>query len=509
MERWVCLHGHFYQPPRENPWLEAIELQDSARPYHDWNERVTAECYAPNASARILDGAGRIARIVNNYARISFNFGPTLLSWLAAHDAPTYGAILAADRASRERFGGHGSALAQAYGHAILPLCNERDRETQVRWGVRDFEWRFGRKPEGMWLPETAVDLATLETLARAGLRFTLLSPTQAARTRPLGATEWQDVAGGRVDPRRPYRVALPSGAEIVVFFYDGAIAHAIAFGGLLASGEELVRRLLASPAGLVHVATDGETYGHHHRFGEMALAWALDDLETQRRARLTNYGEFLERHPPTHEVEIRERTAWSCAHGLGRWSRDCGCAVDPASGFTQAWRAPLREALDGLRDALAPRWETTAARWLTDPWAARDAYVDRLLDPSPSATDAFLARWGRGALAPAERTTVLELLELQRHALLMYTSCGWFFDELSGLEPTQVLQYATRTIELAEKLWNEPFEPAFVERLARAPSNIAEYGDGRGVWERRVRPARAGLAQIGANATAGLLFGE
>ncbi|HEX6178101.1 MAG TPA: glycoside hydrolase, partial [Thermoanaerobaculia bacterium] len=325
MDRFVTIHGHFYQPPRENPWLEGVETQDSAKPYHDWNERITAECYEPNATSRILDPRERILRIVNNYASISFNFGPTLLSWLAERAPDTYAAILDGDRLSRNRFSGHGSALAQAYNHIILPLANERDKRTQVRWGLRDFESRFGRRPEGMWLPETAVDVATLEALAAEGIAFTILAPHQALRTRKVGEKSWTN-ANGSLDPTMPYLIYLPSGRTIAIFFYDGPISRAVAFEQLLARGEALAHRLTGAfdpsrkHAQIVHIATDGETYGHHHRFGDMALAYALQYIEKEKLARLTNYGEFLEMHPPTHEVEIAEDTAWSCAHGVERW---------------------------------------------------------------------------------------------------------------------------------------------------------------------------------------------
>ncbi len=373
MERFVCIHGHFYQPPRENPWLEAVEFQESAYPYHDWNERISAECYAANARARILDGENRIAAIVNNYASMSFNFGPTLLSWLQTERPDVYAAILEADRASAARFSGHGSALAQPYNHMILPLADARDRLTQVAWGIRDFEHRFGRRPEGMWLPETAVDLPSLETLAAAGIRFTILAPHQATHVRTIeaaGTAAWREVGEATLDPAQAYRVALPSGAEIAVFFYDGPVSRAVAFDPvLLSKGENLAERLLGAfvdtraHVELVHVASDGETYGHHHRHGDMALAFALRTLESGSRARLTNYGEYLERHPPVEEVRIAERTSWSCAHGVERWRSDCGCQTGSHPGWSQTWRAPLRDALDGLRDALGPLYAAGAAR--------------------------------------------------------------------------------------------------------------------------------------------------
>jgi len=517
MQRYLCIHGHFYQPPRENPWLEAIEVQDSAYPYHDWNERVTAECYGPNAASRILDGEHRIERIVNNYAQISFNFGPTLLAWLEEKRPEIYRAILEADAASRERFSGHGSALAQGYNHIIMPLANRRDKQTQIRWGLADFERRFQRKAEGMWLPETAVDLETLDLLAEAGVRFTILEPHQAARVRPKGGKEkeeWLDVGGGRIDPAVPYEVRLPSGRRIAVFFYDGAISRAVAFEGLLVSGERFAERLMtAVPADpehdrLAHIATDGETYGHHHRYGEMALSYALHHIEENGLARLTNYGEYLETHPPEHEVEIVENTAWSCAHGVGRWREDCGCHTGGEAGWTQSWRAPLRQALDWLRDELAPVWEREAGKLFADPWGARDAYVEVIHDRSPAAIDAFLSRVSAGPPPEGdERVRALKLLELQRHAMLMYTSCGWFFNDLGGIETVQILRYAGRVAQIAREVLQVSAEPELLRRLEGAKSNLPDLGTGRDLYERIVRPSVVDLPQVAAHYAVSALF--
>ena len=513
LQRFICIHGHFYQPPRENAWLERVELQDSAHPYHDWNERISAECYAPNANSRILDDEKRITRIVNNYSRISFNFGPTLLSWLETGDPETYQAILEADRLSQERFSGHGSALAQVYSHPILPLCNARDRETQVRWGIADFQRRFGRHPEGMWLPETAVDLDCLDILARHEIRFTILAPHQAAQVRRLEGGDWEERSGGSIDPKMPYLCRLPSGRAIQLFFYDGPVSRAVAFERLLSAGERFMDRLLGlfSKGGerdqLVHIATDGETYGHHHRFGDMALAYALHHVESNGLARLTNYGEYLALHPPTHEVRIQEQTSWSCAHGLQRWQDDCGCRVGVNQGWNQKWRAPLRRALDWLRDELASRYAERAATLLRDPWAARDDYIDVVLDRSVQSLDAFFARHAGSDLGPPQRSEALKLLELQRHAMLMYTSCGWFFDELSGIETLQILQYACRAAELARELFGEPLEESFLGLLEQAPSNLPEHRNGRKLYQTRVWPARMDMAKFGANHAATLLF--
>jgi alpha-amylase/alpha-mannosidase (GH57 family) len=493
-DRFICIHAHFYQPPRENPWLETVEVQDSARPYHDWNARVTAECYAPNGASRLLDGDKRILEITNNYRLVSFNVGPTLLAWLQGAAPETYARILEADRVSRAQRGGHGNALAQAYNHIILPLATKRDKETQVVWGIADFRHRFGREPEGMWLPETAVDTETLEVLAASGLRFTILAPDQAARVRPVGEDGWIDVRGGRVDPSRPYLCRLPSGATIALFFYDGPISRAVAFEGLLNSGEGFADRLAAGFRGdrqgpqIVHIATDGESYGHHHAFGEMALTAALRLIEERGTARLTNYGQFLALHPPDHEVEIVEPSSWSCPHGVERWRSNCGCRAGHP-GWTQEWRTPLRNALDWLRDTLAPIYEDRLGGDLRDPWAARDAYIGIVLDRSPENVDGFFAAHGRPGLDRGTRPRVLRLLEMQRHALLMYTSCGWFFDDLSGIEAVQVTMYAARAIQLAER-FGAHVEDEFVARLAEARSNVARWGDGAKIYRRAIRPA-------------------
>ncbi len=513
MERYICIHGHFYQPPRENPWLEEIETQDSAYPYHDWNERIAAECYAPNAASRILDGCGKIMRIVNNYARISFNFGPTLLAWLEDKRPDVYAAILEADAEGQRLYGGHGGAMAQPYNHMIMPLANRRDKYTQVKWGIRDFEHRFKRRPEGMWLPEAAVDTETLGILEECGIRFTVLSPYQAHRARPIGARLWRDVGGGRIDPSTPYRVNLRGGRHITVFFYDGPISRAVAFENLLVRGEYLADRLASAFSEarpwpqLVHIATDGETYGHHRRRADMGLAYALHHIEKHRIARLTNYGEFLEKHPPTHEASVFEASAWSCPHGVERWRSACGCSSGGWPEWSQEWRRPLRQALDWLRDTLAPAYSEHARKYLRDPWEARNDYISVILDRSPENVERFLAAHALRQFAPRERVAVMKLLEAQRHAMLMYTSCGWFFDELSGIETVQVVQYAARALQLAESLFRRGLEPRFLEMLSCARSNIPEYGDGRRVYEQFVRPAMLDLRKVGAHYAVSSVF--
>jgi alpha-amylase/alpha-mannosidase (GH57 family) len=508
--RYLCIHGHFYQPPRENPWLEAIELQDSAFPYHDWNERVTAECYAPNGASRILNGNNRIAKIVNNYAGISYNFGPTLLAWLKQHAPATYRDILDADRASAQRFSNHGSAMAQCYNHMIMPLANARDKRTQVRWGIEDFRHRFGRDPEGMWLPETAVDLETLDLLAEYGIKFSVLAPSQA-RT-----VDGEDVSGQRIDPTRAYRQKLPSGRSIALFFYDGPIARAVAFEGLLGNGERFAQRLLDAFSDkrdwpqLAHIATDGETYGHHHAHGDMALAYALETLESKGLAKLTNYAEYLEHHPPGHDVEILENTAWSCVHGVGRWSTNCGCNSGGHAGWNQEWRAPLRRALDWLRDQIAPLYELTGGRFLKNPWNARDEYIRVILDRSEESRNQFAGcHFRRKNLSRQDRVKAWKLLELQRHAMLMYTSCGWFFDELSGIETVQVIQYAGRVVQLAQELFGDALEQRFMAKLAEAKSNLPEHGDGAQIYRKFVQPALVDLTKLGAHFAMSSLFSE
>ena len=513
MERCVCIHGHFYQPPRENAWLDDVELQDSASPYHDWNERVTAECYAPNTFSRIVDANIRILDIINNYSLISFDVGPTLLSWMARHKPDVYGAIIEADRLSRQNFSGHGSALAQVYNHMIMPLANRRDKETQVIWGIKDFSRRFGREPEGMWLPETAVDTESLEVLAEQNIKFTILAPSQAKRTKILEkGGRWHETKGS-LDTTRPYLCCLPSGRTISLFFYDGPISHDIAFGGLLNDGGAFAQRLLGAFSGaaedpqLVHVATDGETYGHHHKYGEMALSYCLHLVRSMKTAKLTNYGEYLASHPPQDQAEIVENSSWSCSHGVERWRDDCGDTARSKPGWKQTWRKPLRQAFDRLRDELGPLFEREASQFVKDPWAARNEYFDIIYDRSFENVKNFLARHAKRELAHEENVRVLKLLDLQRNCLLMYTSCGWFFSEISDIETTQVLQYGSKAIQTGEELWGTPFEEEFRNKLAEAPSNV--YDNGKTAYDLLVRPARVDLPRVAAHYGISSIFAD
>jgi alpha-amylase/alpha-mannosidase (GH57 family) len=505
MECFACIHCHFYQPPRENPWLEAVESQDSAAPYHDWNERIARECYLPNGASRILDSDWRIRKIVNNYARISFNFGPTLLSWMEDRAPEAYQRILDGDRESLRLYGGHGGAIAQAYNHTILPLSTSRDKRTQILWGIHDFERRFERDPEGMWLPETAVDIETLELLSAEGIQFTILAPRQAAQVRPNPRSAWANLDYG-IDSRRAYACSLPSGRNIGLFFYDGALATAVAFEGLLYSGENFARRLLSrfDPEGdsgqLMHVATDGESYGHHHPHGDMALAYALEYIERNNLARLTNYGQYFSLHPPEQEVRIHERTSWSCMHGVARWEANCGCNSGGRGEWTQEWRRPLRAAFDWLRDELSRSFEREGKKLFLSPWLARDEYMAVVGDRSSSNVTAFLKRHAIGALSSEDEVRCLRMLELQRHLMLMYTSCGWFFDEVTGPETVQVLEYAARAVQLGQQLFGGDPEQEFLQRLQAVASNLPEFGNGREIYERFVRPAMLDLPGVAAH---------
>ncbi len=498
--KYLCIHGHFYQPPRENAWLEEIELQESASPFHDWNARICAECYSPNALARVLNERKELTSLVNNYSHISFNFGPTLLSWMQEKEPEVYQAILEADRQSQQHFSGHGSAIAQAYNHMILPLANGHDKETQIKWGIYDFEKRFGRKPEALWLAETACNTETLEVLAANGMKFVILAPGQCLRVRKIGEEKWQEVGAG-VDPKRAYLCNLPSGQKIALFFYDGPISQGIAFSDTLSSGEKFASRLLSTynpgeEAQLMHIATDGETYGHHQKFAEMALAYCLKTVQEKPDVHLTVYGEFLEKNPPQYEAQIRENSSWSCFHGVERWRANCGCNSGMHGSWHQKWRGPLRGALDFIRDEMIKTFENTGREYFKEVWAARNDYIELILDRSLDAQHKFFLRHATEK-AWQNRSNALKLLEMQRMAQLMYTSCGWFFDEISGLETVQIMQYACRAMELNRELSGVDLEPQFIKMLEQAPSNLPEIKNGAVAYERYVKPQAVSLESM------------
>lgn len=507
----LIIHGHFYQPPRENPWTGNIDPEPDAAPFHDWNERIHAECYAPNTAVRIQAATGS-DRVVNNYANISFDFGPTLLSWLERLHPATYSSIIAADAESLARFKGHGNAIAQAYNHAILPLCNERDRLTQIRWGLADFRYRFRREPESMWLPETACNDDVLDSLIDHGLRFVILAPQQAARIRDSkdAPASWQEKTKNNLDTSIPYRRYHRdgSGKSLAIFFYDHDVAHAIAFEAALSSSAALAERIAGrlGSGELVNVATDGESYGHHHKFGDLGLAHLLETAAPARGFRVTNYGEYLDQHPPTVEVEIDngpagEGSSWSCIHGVSRWTSDCGCHTGGGAGWNQAWRKPLREALNFLRDEAAVAFEATRGELFVDPWAARDESISLILNQFDS-REIFLRVHAPRQLNREPELKALAFLEMQRNTLLMFTSCGWFFNDIGGLEPIQILKYACRVIELMQKVGLPSPRQRFLEILAEAKSNKPELGNGADIYRRFVEPANPSFDRPGEKLT-------
>jgi len=510
MHRYLCIHGHFYQPPRENAWLEKIEVQPSAFPYHDWNERITKECYYPNAFSRVLNDEGKIVDIVDNYAKMSFNFGPTLLSWMEQHAPITYQAILDSDKLSQKHFNGHGSAMAQVYNHMIMPLANTRDKETQIIWGIKDFKARFGRMPEGMWLGEAAVDTETLDLLAKHGIKFTLLAPNQAKRFRKKGDKTWTD----GIDSNRHYDCNLPSGRKIALFFYDGERSQNVAFKGVLQNGKSFAHDLLEGYRGeydneFVHIATDGESYGHHHANGDMALAYCLRYIEENDLTTLTNYSQYLAMFEPEYEVEIHEDSSWSCAHGVERWRSNCGCHTGGGPNWNQEWRTPLRNGLDMIRDQMIEIYEEGLNDYCDDVWAMREDYITVIMDRSKANIHGFLKKHIKQELNAESRTHVMRLLEMQRNAMLMYTSCGWFFNDISGIETIQVLQYACRAIQLAESESDVRFEQEFINELSKANSNIHMEGNGAQIYEKHIKPFMLSLTQVGMHYAVASIFAD
>jgi hypothetical protein len=491
--RSVVIHGHYYQPPREDPWLEEVNVEATAAPFHDWNARIEYECYRVIVAARVLDRQGRIERVMNTLAYTSFDFGPTLFEWMERAAPGTYAAVLEADRVSAARLG-HGNAMAQPYHHVILPLASRRDKVTEVRWGIADFRRRFGRSPEGMWLPETAVDDETLDVLAEHGIRFTVLAPHQVTGAPADGAPGLYRTANGR---------------EIALFAYDGGVSHGIAFGGLLRDSQHWADLMAGdAPANgeqpapsLISAATDGETYGHHHKFGDMALAAVLDALSNRPHVRVENYASFLARHPATVPVQLVAPSAWSCAHGVERWRSDCGCRM--VGSTNQRWRAPLRAAVEGLAAELHALFEREGSQFFRDVWAVRDWYGEQPDGPPGAGVDELPVR-------------ARELLEMERGALRMATSCAWFFDDIGGLEPLQVMRYAAHAVDLAGPP-GRAMEQRFMAQLSEAHSNDMALGTGHAIYAKRVRAplphtvrAAAGYAVVrrfGAPVEAGQAF--
>jgi alpha-amylase/alpha-mannosidase (GH57 family) len=486
-EKYFCFHGHFYQPPRECPWFNTIEKQPSAAPFDNWNARINNECYEANGRAPIINSDGTVLDVVNNYAWMSFNMGPTLLSWMEKHAQETYKYVLEGDQASQKRLG-HGNAIAQVYNHMIMPLAHGQDQKTQVIWGKEDFRFRFGREPEGMHLAETAVNTATLEALAAEDIKFTILAPRQAKRWRKIDSSEWHE---GSIDPSRSYICKLPSGKSIVIFFYDGPISQAVAFERLLSSGEVFLNRIHTGFSSsrdhnqLLHLAVDGETAGHHHRHGEMCLSWLFKQLSVDTEVSIINYGAFLELNPPEWEVEIVENSSWSCSHGIERWRSDCGCKTNHE--WHQRWRAPLRDGMNGLRSKLDTIFSQEGTKYFSDPWSARNAYISVLLDSSKRCL--FVAQHCHRNLNKQEIVQAFNLLEMERNGMLMFTSCAWFFDDISGIEPIQNLRYAARAIELASEFTDEDLESALLAFLTAATSNLPQIGNGETVWKHSVKP--------------------
>jgi len=509
-KKYLTIHGHFYQPPRENPWIEEIELQESAAPNHDWNEKISAQCYSPNSVSRIVDGSNSIIEISNNYKYISFNFGPTLLSWMEKFDNQAYRRIIQADIDSRELYGGHGNAIAQVYNHIILPLANRNDKITQVIWGLKDFQKRFKRNSEGIWLAETAVDAQTLEVLIDCGVKFTILSPHQAKCINKMGEHNWQDVSWGQIDPSQPYRYYVEGTNKekyIDLFFYDGSISKSVAFDNLLCDGRKFSQRLndgyveARNRAQLINIATDGESYGHHTKFGDMALAYVVRAGAKNMGFEITNYGQFLEMFPPQYEVDIKPVSAWSCSHGVGRWMDDCGCSTGAQPHWNQKWRKPLRQALDYLRDELVKLCSIEGSKYYKDFWEARNNYIDVILDRSEENINLYLKQNANKRLNKQDKVKALKLMEIQRFCQLMYTSCGWFFADISGIETTQILKYAARAMQLAAEFTKTNYEKTFLSILQKAKSNIYEFGNGKTIYENWVKSSVADFKHIAAQA--------
>lgn len=502
----LCIHGHFYQPPREDPWLDEILPEGSAAPFLHWNERIVRESYSPLSCARRMDEQGRIEELVNCYEWMSFNVGPTLLGWLKRNVPKTYERIREADRASLERLG-HGNAMAQIQHHVIMPLAKERDKRAEVAWAVSDFQAHFGRDPEGMWLSEAAVDTPTLEVLAEAGVRFTVLAPSQARAVAGPGEEAFREVGEGDVDIREPHRVDLPSGRSMAVFFYNGPVSQSVAFENLLADGEVFWRRIVQSASrGLLSLATDGETYGHHFHFGDMALAYVLAQARSGRDGvQLTNFAAYLAKNPPRRRVKLREPSSWSCVHGVERWRSDCGCTTGGHPGWTQQWREPLRRGLDGLKAELDEHFDAAGQEIFRDPDQALLGY-GRVLAGLEAKEDFARSRFREG-LGGEEIARGFALLSMQQWGLAMYASCAWFFDDLARLEPVNAMTFALRALELLRKTGGADVEARLREVLAQGASNDEAWGTGLDIWENEIVPRRETPASLAGQAVLRLVL--
>jgi len=502
--KYTIIHGHFYQPPRENPWTGEIEPQDSALPFHDWNERIASECYTPNTCSRVLNEESLINKIVNNYVYFSFNFGPTLLQWIEHHTPETYKKILEADKKSMDLNNGHGNAIAQVYNHVIMPLASDDDKRTQIEWGIKDFTHRFNRFPESMWLAETAIDTKTVNLLIEYGIKFIILSPHQADRIRSFNSMSWIDVSTGLIDTRVPYRIFHRDNDDKVnkkkyldVFFYNASLSSAVGFEHLLTDAFSFAERIQHSfdswsPAGqAVIIATDGESYGHHEKHADMCFSAFCTRETANRDFSITNFGNFLEMFPPQFEVVLKsgphgEGTAWSCAHGVGRWCRDCSCSTGGLHNWNQKWRAPLRESFNYLKHEINAMYDKKLKLHVRDLKKLRNDYIDVILNTENKA--AFVKKHVKSPKKSFNKSTMFKLLEAQHNAQLMYTSCAWFFADVSGIEPVQNMKYAAKIIEILDEFTDKDTEAEFLKILDKANSNIQEQGSGKDCYERYVK---------------------
>ncbi|MGL5956930.1 MAG: DUF3536 domain-containing protein [Brevinema sp.] len=482
---YFILHGHFYQPPRENPWTGFVDRQESAYPYTDWNTRINAECYAACTRTPVLEN-NEIVKIINCFEYLSFNIGPTLLSWMEKTEGDTVKKIVEGDQISCFRNGGHGNAIAQVYSHMIMPLAGTKDQYTQIIWGLQDFKMRFGRDSEGIWLGETAINNETAAILVDCGIKYVILSPFQAENI--ITDTQTHNVLGGRVDTTKPYNLQTKNG-KLAIFFYNPKLASEISFGDVLSDARrfsEMVKQEFSRQSGeikLVHTATDGEVYGHHKEFGNMAAAKLIYDMTVKQNAsfEFTNYGHFLDLYPPKEECELflgdlGEGSSWSCIHGVSRWVRDCGCHTGGQDAWNQKWRTPLREAFDLLRDYLYQAAESVTENLIEDLWDARNDYFLPMVKREDQYYQDFFIKHQKKVLTHEEQQNVLCVMESLRYGMLMYTSCGWFFSDFSGIETIQDLLYAVRAYEFSQEFLDHSAVKQFADVLSQARSNV--FGD-------------------------------